>query len=260
MFERFTDRARTVLVEAQAEAVETGVGFIGTEHLLIGMVREGTGLAAIALREQGIALDQVRDRVLAEISMYVPVRAVDDASALAAIGIDIDAVRTAVEAAFGFGALLDIRNQPPFTPRAKSSLEHTLATSLTWRHRFIGTEHLLVGLVKVGEGVAVSVLKYLGADLGALKDAVKRLSAPQARRADLAWQSFLDLTHQVWELPEGPVREQLLLRQRDGFQAMTQEQAAITAAASGLADRLDALNGSLREALDAETVPKTEAD
>jgi ATP-dependent Clp protease ATP-binding subunit ClpA len=255
VFERFTDRARTVLVEARAEAVETGVGFIGTEHLLIGMLREATGLAAIALEEHSVRLDRVRVKVLAEIAAYVPVEPVDDASALAAIGIDIDSVRAAVETAFGQGALPDRRNQPPFTPKGKSALERSLAVSLAWRQRFIGTEHLLVGLLDLGEGVAVSVLRDLGTDVEALRDSVKRLSAPDAHRADVAWQSFLDLARQIWALPEGARRDQLMLRRRDGFDAMNQEQAAITSAAAVLADRLEVLNEAVRQALDAERVP-----
>jgi ATP-dependent Clp protease ATP-binding subunit ClpA len=255
VFERFTDRARTVLIEARAEAVETGVGFIGTEHLLIGMLREGTGLAAIALEEQDVGLARVREKVLAEIAGYIPVTAVDDASALAAIGIDIDAVRTAVETAFGEGALPDRKNQPPFTPRGKSALERSLAVSLAWRQRFIGTEHLLVGLLELGQGIAVSVLKDLGTDLEALRDSVKRLSAPEALRADVAWQGFLDLARQVSALPGGARRDELLLCRRDGFEAMTQEQAAITGAATALADHLEVLTESLRQALDVETVP-----
>ncbi len=250
MFERFTDRARTVLMEAQAEAVETGVGFIGTEHLLIGMLREGTGVAAVALEEHSVALEQVREKVWAEIATYVPVRAVDDASALAAIGIDIEVVRATVEAAFGQGSLPDRRSHPPFTPKGKAALERSLTISLTWRHRYIGTEHLLAGLIELGEGVAVSVMQHLGVDLEALEDSVKRLSTPELRRADLAWQSFLDLTGRIWGLPEGAARDQLLFRKKAGLEAMTQEQAAMAVATLALSEGLDALNESLRQALD----------
>jgi ATP-dependent Clp protease ATP-binding subunit ClpA len=249
LFERLTDRARKVLLEAQAEAVENGVGFIGTEHLLMGMLREGSGVAALALAESDVELAPVRERVLAAIAMYIPVERIDDASALASIGIDVDAVRAATESAFGEGALPDRRNQPPFTPRAKSVLERSLAVSLRWRHRYIGTEHLLVGLIELGEGVAISVLKELGVDLEALKDAGKRLAAPETRRADLAWQSFMDLGRDVWALPQGSMRDELLLRQADGFEATTTEQAAIREAASVLADRLASINESIRQAL-----------
>lgn len=249
MFERFTDRARKVLVEAQAEAVETAVGFIGTEHLLMGMLREGTGVAGVVLAQHGITLEPVRQKATAELAEQGHVGRPDRAAALATLGIDLEAVRSAVEAAFGEGALRDPATSPPFTPRARNSLELALAASQRWSQRYIGTEHLLVGLIDEGEGLAVSILKDLGADLAAINDAVKKTAAPEAWRADGAWDDFTALVRRVWELPDGPAKDDLTGRRLAGFQAAAEEQEAIKAAATRFSERLEELNASLREGL-----------
>ena len=138
MFERFTDRARRVLVLAQEEARFLKHNFIGTEHLLLGLVREGDGVAAKALRELGIGLDDVRQRVKETIG---PAGSPTTAS-------------------------------PPFTPRSKKVLELSLREALQLQHNYIGTEHILLGLVREGEGVAAQVLVSLGADLSRVRQKV----------------------------------------------------------------------------------------
>ncbi|MGB9112024.1 MAG: Clp protease N-terminal domain-containing protein [Acidimicrobiales bacterium] len=138
MFERFTDRARRVLVLAQEEARLLGHSFIGTEHLLLGLVHDGDGIAARTLESLGITLEAVRAKVDETIGPA--------SSATAA--------------------------SPPFTPRAKKVLELSFREALQLGHNYIGTEHILLGLVREGEGVAAQVLQSLGADLPVVREAV----------------------------------------------------------------------------------------
>jgi ATP-dependent Clp protease ATP-binding subunit ClpA len=172
MFERFTDRARKVTVDAQATARRLGHGHIGTEHLLLGLV-QGDGIAARVLAGLGITPAAVEREVLAEVGRG-PLGA-GDAEALGAIGIDLDEVRRRVEDSFGPGAL-HWHPDPgcrrgrrlalghiPFTPRAKKVLELSLREALALKHKYIGTEHILLGLVREGEGLAMLVLTRLGA-------------------------------------------------------------------------------------------------
>ena len=133
MFERFTDRARRVLVLAQEEARLLNHNFIGTEHILLGLIHEGEGVAAKALESLGITLEAVREKVEETIGP----------------------------------AGSSTTGSPPFTPRAKKVLELSLREALQLGHNYIGTEHMLLGLVREGEGVAVQVLVSLGADLSA---------------------------------------------------------------------------------------------
>jgi len=131
MFERFTDRARRVVVLAQEEARELDHNYIGTEHLLLGLLREGEGAAARALDELGISRTAVREQVVKLI---------------------------------GRGGRTPT-GHIPFTPRAKKALELSLREALQLNHNHIGTEHLLLGLIREGEGVAAQVLVELGAGL-----------------------------------------------------------------------------------------------
>ena len=131
MFERFTDRARRVLVLAQEEARLLNHSFIGTEHILLGLIHEGEGVAAKALEPLGVTLEAVREKVEETIGL----------AGTAPTG------------------------SPPFTPRAKKVLELSLREALQLGHNYIGTEHMLLGLVREGEGVAAQVLVSLGADL-----------------------------------------------------------------------------------------------
>ena len=141
MFERFTDRARRVVVLAQDEARNLNHNYIGTEHLLLGLITEGEGVAAKALDMMNIERDQVREAV-----------------------IDI----------IGEGEK-PVEGHIPFTPRAKRIFELSLREALQLGHNYIGTEHLLLGLLKEGEGVAAQVLTKLGADLSQVRQAVIQL-------------------------------------------------------------------------------------
>jgi len=141
MFERFTDRARRVLVLAQDEALLLQHGFIGTEHLLLGLIHEGEGVAARALADLEVTLEAVRERVEDTIGL----------SGTAPTG------------------------SPPFTPRAKKVLELSLREAMQLGHNYIGTEHMLLGLVREGEGVAAQVLVSMGADLARVRQHVIQL-------------------------------------------------------------------------------------
>jgi Clp amino terminal domain, pathogenicity island component len=139
VFERFTDRARRVLVLAQEEARLLDHNFIGTEHILLGLIHEDEGVAAKALADLGVSLDAVRQKV-AEV--------------------------------VGPGSSMGVPGSPPFTPRAKKVLELSLREALQLGHNYIGTEHLLLGLVREGDGVAAQVLVSLGADLSRVRQQV----------------------------------------------------------------------------------------
>ena len=141
MFERFTDRARRVIVLAQDEAKLLNHSYIGTEHLLLGLVHEGEGVAARALEQ---------------------------------LGISLEAVRAQVEDIIGRGQQVPT-GHIPFTPRAKKVLELSLRESLQMNYNYIGTEHILLGLIREGEGVAAQVLIKLGADLNRVRNTVMQL-------------------------------------------------------------------------------------
>jgi ATP-dependent Clp protease ATP-binding subunit ClpC len=141
LFERFTDRARRVLVLAQEEARLLNHNFIGTEHILLGLIHEGEGVAAKALESLGISLEAVREKVEETIGP----------------------------------AGSSTTGSPPFTPRAKKVLELSLREALQLGHNYIGTEHMLLGLVREGEGVAAQVLVSLGADLSRVRQQVIQL-------------------------------------------------------------------------------------
>jgi hypothetical protein len=146
MFERFTDRARRVVVLAQEEARSLDHNWIGTEHILLGLMREGDGVAAKTLES---------------------------------LGISLDAVRQQVEEIIGRG------QQPPsghipFTPRTKKVLELALRESLQLGHNYIGTEHILLGLIREGDGVAAQVLVTLGADLNRVRQQAIQLHGHSA--------------------------------------------------------------------------------
>ena len=151
MFERFTDRARRVLVLAQEEARLLNHSFIGTEHLLLGLIAEGQGIAAKVLASSGISLEAVRGKVEETIGS-------------------------------GHGAP---GGSPPFTPRAKKVLELSLREALTLGHSYIGTEHLLLGVLREGDGVAVQVLVSLGADLEEVRRRVVDLLPESTGRASM---------------------------------------------------------------------------
>jgi len=142
MFNRFTERARRVILLAREEAKRLDHDYLGTEHLLLGLIREGEGVAALALQNLGIDLDQVRQEV---------------------------------EKAVGRGGGSLFLGQIPFTPRAKKVLELAVTEARNLGHNYIGTEHLLLGLIREGEGVAAQILTNLGADLEKVREEVVAL-------------------------------------------------------------------------------------
>jgi ATP-dependent Clp protease ATP-binding subunit ClpC len=141
VFERFTDRARRVVVLAQEEARLLNHSYIGTEHILLGLIHEGEGVAAKALES---------------------------------LNISLEAVRAQVEEIIGQGGSSP-SGHIPFTPRAKKVLELSLREALQLGHNYIGTEHILLGLIREGEGVAAQVLVKLGADLSRVRQQVIQL-------------------------------------------------------------------------------------
>src|SRR5215813_11063543 len=141
MFERFTDRARRVVVLAQEEARMLNHDYIGTEHILLGLVHEGEGVAARALES---------------------------------LGISLQAVRQQVEEIIGRGQQAP-PGHIPFTPRAKKVVELARREATDLGHNYIGTEHILLGLVREGEGVAAQVLVNLGADFNRVRQQVIQL-------------------------------------------------------------------------------------
>ncbi len=150
MFERFTDRARRVVVLAQEEARMLNHNYIGTEHILLGLIHEGQGVAAKAIESVGISLDEVREQVE-------------------------EMIGRSTSAPTG---------HIPFTPRAKKVLELALREALELGHNYIGTEHLLLGVMREGEGVGAQVLVKLGADRSRVREQVIQLlqfPEPEAR-------------------------------------------------------------------------------
>jgi ATP-dependent Clp protease ATP-binding subunit ClpA len=141
MFERFTDRARRVVVLAQEEARRLNHNHIGTEHLLLGLIHEGEGVAAQALES---------------------------------LGISPEAVRQQIEEIIGEGRQVPL-GRIPYTPRAKKVLELSLREALQLGHNYIGTEHILLGLIREGKGAAAQVLVKLGADLSRVRQQVIQL-------------------------------------------------------------------------------------
>jgi ATP-dependent Clp protease ATP-binding subunit ClpA len=140
MFERFTDRARRVVVLAQEEARLLGHNYIGTEHILLGLIHEQEGVAARVLER---------------------------------LGISLEAVRAKVESIIGEGSGAP-SGHIPFTPRSKKVLELSLREAMQLGHNYIGTEHILLGLIREGEGVGAQVLVNLGADLSGVRQEVIR--------------------------------------------------------------------------------------
>lgn len=142
MFNRFTERARKVIVYAKEESRRFNHDYIGTEHLLLGLVREGEGVAAAVLQK---------------------------------VGLDLETIRIEVEKLVQPGPQTQVLGDIPFTPRSKKALELSAEEARALGHNYIGTEHLLLGLVKEGEGMAYRVLLNLGLDLGKLRNEVMEL-------------------------------------------------------------------------------------
>ena len=177
MFERFTEVARQVVVLAQEEADALGHNYIGTEHLLLGLLAEKEGLAGRILASFRLTGEEIRAHTSAVLG---PARGRVDAGALATIGIDFDEVRRRVEETFGPGALERTRagrkgcgyRTRPFTPRAKKVLELALREAVSLGDDHIGTEHVLLGLLREGEGLAVALLRRQGLSPDRIRAAV----------------------------------------------------------------------------------------
>jgi ATP-dependent Clp protease ATP-binding subunit ClpC len=187
MFERFTDRARRVVVLAQEEARMLNHNYIGTEHILLGLIHEGEGVAAKALES---------------------------------LGISLEAVRQQVEEIIGQGQQAP-SGHIPFTPRAKKVLELSLREALQLGHEYIGTEHILLGLIREGEGVAAQVLTNLGADM------------------DRTRQQVINLLHGL----QGEAGDRPSLR-LGGFSARRLEE-VVSQQVEQIVSRLDAIDGRL---------------
>lgn len=173
MFERFTTQAREAVVQAQAAARELGHRSIGTEHLLLSLMRVPDGLAQRVLRANGLG----ETDVIAAIRTQV-VTDVLDAAALETIGIDLDTVREKVEATFGPGALdppatRRAGGHVPFAPRAKKVLELSLREAIRLKHKRIADGHLLLGILREGEGLAAKIIADAGIDHAALRTATE---------------------------------------------------------------------------------------
>ena len=168
MRERFTDRARQVVVLAQEEARMLNHNYVGTEHLLLGLLREGDGIAA---------------------------------QALTSLGIGLDAVRQQVEGIIGRGTQPpSASGQIPFTPRAKKVLELSLREALQLGHDYIGTEHILLGLIREGDGVAAQILINSGVDLNQTRYQVIGLLTGRSaadRPSPAAWMAGDDLVSRL---------------------------------------------------------------
>ena len=181
MFERFTHPAREAVVHAQEEVRRQQGERLGTEHLLLGVLADTDNTAAAALRRLGLTPAATRRRIA---ELAGPDTGLD-AEALRSIGIDLDAVRRQAEAAFGPGALnrhcrgSRHRGFLPFSPRAKKVLELALREAAQLSDRSIGTEHLLLGVLREGQGVAVQVLAALDVEPGRLRSTVLRLREQQ---------------------------------------------------------------------------------
>jgi ATP-dependent Clp protease ATP-binding subunit ClpA len=175
MFERFTDEARAIVVAAVAEARTEHAPRVGTQHLLLAILARPASTSALVLGRHGVDTVGVRTKLYA---LKSDVAGDDlDPDALRAIGIDLDAVRASVESSFGPGTL-DVPagsgkrrgGHVPFSPRSKKVLELSLREAIRLKQGSIVDAHLLLGIIREGEGLAAQVLHQSGVDLAALRD------------------------------------------------------------------------------------------
>jgi ATP-dependent Clp protease ATP-binding subunit ClpC len=211
MFERFTDRARQVVVLAQQEARRLDHNYIGTEHILLGLYREGEGVAAKALES---------------------------------LGISLDAVRQQVEEIIGRGQQAP-SGHIPFTPRAKKVLELSLRESLQLGHDYIGTEHILLGLVREGGGVAAQILVKLGADLNRVRQQVIQLLHGRQEEEPVSARSTAG---ELRLLPAVKVRLEAVEQRL----AAVEQQVGIGPDTSDLDEQIDRVRGERHAAADAQ--------
>ncbi|PWB43947.1 MAG: ATP-dependent Clp protease ATP-binding subunit ClpC [Candidatus Methylomirabilota bacterium] len=149
MFERFTERARKVIILAREEAIRLGHNFVGTEHLLLGLIREGDGLAVAILKK---------------------------------LNVNISAVKGEIEKIVSVGSEFSPAGEIPFTPQAKKVLEYAISEARSLGHNYIGTEHLLLGLIREGEGIASLVLRDFGVSVASAKAQAQELLGEQASK------------------------------------------------------------------------------
>lgn len=210
MFERFSEAARDVVVRAQDEARHLDQSPIGTQHLLLAALADEAGPIAAVLRGYGVDAERVRAEIgkagagPAPETDPLPAADSEDAAALRAIGIDLAAVRRAIEENFGPGALRVPRTTPPkrrgllgrfatgqprerplrghipFSPRAKKVLELSLREALRLKHNFIAPEHIVLGILREGQGLAAKILRTAGVDFDRLRDDLTRSLNRQA--------------------------------------------------------------------------------
>ncbi len=191
MFERFTHQARTVVVQAQEQARQLKHDHIGTEHLLLALLDPAVGAAAAILAEAGVTTASVRSAVQQHVGQPRAALTDEDAEALRAIGIDLERVLARLEETLGSAALTPVgaparrrflrRRRPvrlgghiPFTGSSKKVLELSLREALALRSRSIEAEHILLGLLREGQGLAARVLAQQGVDLKQLRAATLR--------------------------------------------------------------------------------------
>ena len=190
MFERFTAQAREVVVRAQQESRQLRHAYVGTEHLLLALLSPEAGVSSQVLRAAGVDAAHVRTEIERHVGAPASALSDDDAAALRAIGIDLHAVVSRIEETLGHDALAPGCPSPrrsrrgwlrrhrghggghrPFTPRAKKALELSLREALHLRQKEIGTEHLLLGLIREGQGLAAKILVDGGLSLDDLRRA-----------------------------------------------------------------------------------------
>jgi ATP-dependent Clp protease ATP-binding subunit ClpA len=181
MFERFTKKAKKAIAAASEECDRMGHDYIGTEHQLLGLLATREGVAFDVLAAVGVTYTDVDSAVRR--------RLVDsgvDRAALAAVGIDLDTVREAVDATFGEGTLdravlrSSRRKTPPFTPGAKKVMEFSLREALGLDHNYIGTEHLLLAIIREGDGLAAAVLRDLAPEVDLRGRVLDEMASRQA--------------------------------------------------------------------------------
>ncbi|WP_319460887.1 Clp protease N-terminal domain-containing protein [Micromonospora sp. RTP1Z1] len=185
MFERFTDRARDVVRRARDEARAEGQRPVGTEHLLLGVLADDQNLAVRLLAGLGVRADDLRAAIGRHMADGGVGLGAADAAALREIGIDLAAIVSRIEESFGPDALREAVPAPrrrwgrrryvggPFSPRSKKVLELALREAIRLRHHHIGTEHILLGLLREGNGLAALVLTEAGVDLDDLRRRVE---------------------------------------------------------------------------------------
>jgi ATP-dependent Clp protease ATP-binding subunit ClpA len=188
MFERFTKSARRVVVGAQGEAIRLKHPTIGTEHLLLALLTEESGGAYLVLHEAGLDRDGVRTEVQRLVGTPGRVLTQGDADALKTIGIDLDAVLASVERSFGAGTFVPAERKPErrgllrrrhpeiargsrFGPRAKKVLELSLREALRLDSKEIGSEHILLGILREGDGLAAKIIADAGISIDDLRQA-----------------------------------------------------------------------------------------